>query len=178
MLPHWCLLTAYSVFGATLSGFFVLMLLKYVKLGTVPAKSSLMALIAMTVWFVPAIYHPVYYFMVPFFHSLQYLWFAIAFRKNKVAHQLEGLHGQEYRVGNLVSLWGYLTISVVLGALAFYGIPLVLDMSFPFGRGTPPLPLFYALFGIFFNVHHYFIDSVIWRKDNPEAGRYLLAKRA
>ena len=26
---------------------------------------------------------------------------------------------------------------------------------------------------IFINVHHYFLDSVVWRKGNPETGRYL-----
>ena len=30
----------------------------------------------------------------------------------------------------------------------------------------------------FINIHHYFIDNVIWRRDNPEARRYLFGSGA
>lgn len=36
------------------------------------------------------------------------------------------------------------------------------------------LPVLFAAW-VFVNVHHYFIDSVIWRSDNPDARRHLFA---
>jgi len=55
--------------------------------------------------------------------------------------------------------------------------PVPLGAALP--RLAPPLrcravrpTLFMALFALFINIHHYFIDNAIWRKDNPEM-RYL-----
>ena len=39
-----------------------------------------------------------------------------------------------------------------------------------------PAPYFAAIFA-FVNLHHYFMDHVIWRRDNPHT-RYLFASRA
>ncbi|MDG1995368.1 MAG: hypothetical protein P8J14_02645 [Emcibacteraceae bacterium] len=29
------------------------------------------------------------------------------------------------------------------------------------------------IFWVFINIHHYFIDNVIWRKENKDVGKYL-----
>ena len=37
--------------------------------------------------------------------------------------------------------------------------------------------LFLFMFWIFINVHHYFLDNVMWRRENPETGKYLFGRR-
>ena len=61
-----------------------------------------------------------------------------------------------------------------LGWVLFHGAPELLDGAFA-GRGGKvsalqralgPTP-FLAAFFAFINVHHYFMDHVIWRRENP-----------
>ena len=69
-----------------------------------------------------------------------------------------------------------------LGWILFHGAPSLLDDLFVsrLPRGAPaaqvalgPTPYFAAL-TTFVNIHHFFMDSVVWRRDNPET-RYLVA---
>jgi hypothetical protein len=69
-------------------------------------------------------------------------------------------------------------LALGLGLLQFHAVPALLD-----GALVPrhpktladlawgPTPYFAALFA-FVNIHHYFMDHVIWRRDNPET-RFL-----
>ena len=74
---------------------------------------------------------------------------------------------------------GVLALSALgLGWLLFHGAPEFLDAALVGRprRGVPtsslgPTP-FFAAFFVFVNLHHYFMDHVIWRRDNPET-RYL-----
>jgi len=60
----------------------------------------------------------------------------------------------------------------ILGALFFEFIPNFLDENFPvFTHITPNL--FLISFILFINIHHYFIDSVIWKGTNPDVREYL-----
>ena len=73
--------------------------------------------------------------------------------------------------------YGYLIFSAVLGAIFFYFLPKYLDqlklLHFDvFGT----LMMFY--FVIFLNIHHYFIDNVIWKKSNKQMQQYLFPKPA
>ena len=114
--------------------------------------------------------------VIPFFHSLQYLPFAAMFRKNKVNAQLTGITGVPYRAKFVFSFWGYIVLSVVIGGLVFYAIPFGIDQVRTAGiLPTPPM-LVMAFFTVFLNIHHYFIDSVIWRK-NSETTKYLLSSK-
>ena len=71
-----------------------------------------------------------------------------------------------------------------LGWLLFHGAPSALDdllvsrrqrlSALSGGSALGPTPYFAALY-TFVNIHHFFMDSVIWRRDNPET-RYLLAR--
>jgi hypothetical protein len=68
--------------------------------------------------------------------------------------------------------------ALALGWALFRGVPSLLDTSVASSwanegaarslGGTP----FFAAFFIVVNLHHYFMDYVIWRRDNPDT-RYL-----
>jgi hypothetical protein len=71
--------------------------------------------------------------------------------------------------------------AVGLGWLLLRGAPEALDDLRAIHRGTSgvapsdlgPTPYFAAFF-VFVNIHHYFMDTVIWRRENPET-RFLRA---
>jgi hypothetical protein len=72
---------------------------------------------------------------------------------------------------------------VALAWLAFHGVPEFLDENFvatTAKNGPDPnvstvtlgLTPFVAAFSTFINIHHYFMDHVIWRRENPDT-RFL-----
>ena len=36
--------------------------------------------------------------------------------------------------------------------------------------------LFTCMVSIFIDIHHYFLDNVMWRKDNPDVSRHLFGR--
>ncbi|MGE0528513.1 MAG: hypothetical protein AB7P49_15700, partial [Bdellovibrionales bacterium] len=128
-------------------------------------------------WYLPLLSHPMFMHMIPFFHSLQYLLFVYAFRRNKVEAQIEYPNTPEGRKKRLTGLYGYLLVPAITGALLMYIIPRYLDqVSAPHSSLFGATP-FYFSFLIFINIHHYFIDNVIWRGDNEEMRTYLFSSR-
>jgi hypothetical protein len=67
---------------------------------------------------------------------------------------------------------------MLLGYLAFAGIPHLLDAHLAYDRNIFGPRLFLFLFTIFLNVHHYFMDNVIWRRGNPDVQRFLFQPKA
>lgn len=172
-LPAWCLLAAQVACGLSSALLAVVLMAKYVREGSVPPSSSLLALAAILIWYLPLLTHFTFFYMIPFFHSLQYLWFATAFRNNKVTAQSASLPGPRRRLTYLVSFWGYFAASVIVGALVFHFVPTELDRRW--SEGVPGPQLWVAVVGVFLNIHHYFIDAVIWKRNNAQAGKYLVA---
>jgi hypothetical protein len=113
--------------------------------------------------------------MIPALHSIQYFYFVWLMKRNE-ARASAG----PPTFGRPVSVrLGVLAVSALaLGWLLFRGAPTFLDDAFvsraralrtmdPLGE-TP----FFAAFFVFVNVHHYFMDHVIWRRENPDT-RFL-----
>lgn len=124
------------------------------RTGATPPPAAIATVLTMVIWYAPGLYHPIYFLFIPFFHSLQYLVCVAAYRRNKA----RGRDG--------APLW-HLIFALgmgLLGYLMFDGIPGALDRSLPQGEwGTPQT--FLTVFVLFVNIHHYFIDNVIWRRD-------------
>lgn len=146
---------------------------KYIRDGSRPSGMAIMAYLTIYIWLLPLLMHSMYAHMAPFFHSFQYLLFVYAFRKNKVEDTIQDLPVVEARKQRVLGIWGFFAGSIILGALSFQLIPGffdhlgLLDTS-KFG----PTPfVFFAT--IFINIHHYFIDNVMWKGNNPEIRQYL-----
>jgi hypothetical protein len=60
-----------------------------------------------------------------------------------------------------------------LGLLGFWLLPIIAGTLIPYDRGLYGASLFLFVAWVFLNIHHYFIDNVIWRRENPEAKAYL-----
>jgi hypothetical protein len=143
----------------------------------VPPLSPLIGFFAtIWLWTVYTTLDPLMVYLIPALHSGQYLYFVWLMKRNE-ARAEEG----PPRFGRPVPLRLAMLAgsAVVLGWILFHGAPTWLDGALVrHGSGSAdaaalgPTPYFAAIFGIV-NIHHYFMDAVIWRRDNPET-RYLL----
>jgi hypothetical protein len=114
-------------------------------------------------------------YVIPALHSVQYLYFVWLMKRNE-ARAAEG--PPSFGRPTAVRL-GFLAVSALgLGWLLFRGAPTFLDGLFAprTPRGSLPDAIgatpFFAAFFVVVNIHHYFMDHVIWRRDNPDT-RYL-----
>ncbi|MBL9034217.1 MAG: hypothetical protein JNN33_05600 [Rhodospirillaceae bacterium] len=72
---------------------------------------------------------------------------------------------------------GFCTRGMVLGAIGFWVLPFLLSHYMPYDRAIYGHHLFFFVFVIFINIHHYFIDNAMWRKENPHTLKQLFAHR-
>lgn len=130
-------------------------------------------LITVWLWVVYSSIDPLLVYMIPALHSVQYLYFVWMLKRNEAKSQ----EGPPLFKGPVATRLGWLAVSsIALAWLLFHGAPWFFDEVVRGSRNTSfgdlgPTP-FLAAFVTFVNLHHYFMDSVIWRRDNPET-RYL-----
>ncbi len=106
--------------------------------------------------------HPVV-LLVPAMHAIQYMAIVFKMKQNEV----------KCNKMTTVSLAIFIGMGVILGVLSFVAIPRFLDKTFT-AHGPLYESIFWvAIFAVFINIHHFFIDNVIWRKENREVKDYL-----
>ena len=131
----------------------------------VPSLNMLVPFAALYVWWMPQTRQYEFYFLLtPMFHSLQYLAFVYKMEDTR----LRGEPHRELKATLLVS--GL----VLAGWLAFELLPNTLDTALgTFAAWN--MFFFFTAAMLFINVHHYFIDNVLWRFKDPEIRAYLLS---
>jgi hypothetical protein len=72
-----------------------------------------------------------------------------------------------------VRLAVFLALGILLGWLGFWGLPAWLNGAIAYDRAALGPTVFLFVFWIFINIHHYFLDNVMWRRENPETRRFL-----
>lgn len=110
---------------------------------------------------------PIIILWIPLFHSIQYLAVACKFQFEKL--KFCGSH----RENNYYSFYLSMAISLLLGYLFFIHIPSWMDQNINYNKEIFGHSLFMFVFWIFINIHHYLIDTVMWRKGNPDVQKYL-----
>lgn len=132
-------------------------------------------LITLWSWTIYSSIDPLVRYAIPALHSIQYLYFVWLMKSHEArAEEAPPTFGRA--LGVRLPL---LAVSALaLGWLLFRGAPTLLDEAL-WGRGhgaTASAPLgptpFFAAFFVIVNIHHYLMDHVIWRRDNPDT-RYL-----
>ncbi|MDH3739860.1 MAG: hypothetical protein OER92_11750, partial [Alphaproteobacteria bacterium] len=58
-------------------------------------------------------------------------------------------------------------------AIGFWVVPILLQVLVSYDTEIFGSTMFMFIFFIFINVHHYFLDNVMWRRENPDMRRYL-----
>ena len=166
-LPDYALTIAYGAVAATFSVTLLIMVRKYIQTGVRPATSSLICFASIYCWYLPLLNHPMFFYFIPFFHSMQYLLFVVALKRNQAEQATsQAVTGVAKRSLFMKKFCGFFALAAILGALAFEFIPRSLDSSVPIGLAMLTPTIWYFSFNIFLNLHHYFIDNVIWRGDN------------
>ncbi|TIV63175.1 MAG: hypothetical protein E5V89_31900, partial [Mesorhizobium sp.] len=159
----------------------VLMLInRWRKNGRALPYNGIVAYVAsLYLWILIARINPLWLLVVPALHSLQYL--AVVWRyQTNVERDGQGAGkdpqpkilsflGPLYRLRVL----GFIVGGGALGYLGFWLIPFVLTALIPYDRQVLGSSLFFFIVLIFINVHHYFLDNVMWRRGNPEVSKYL-----
>ncbi len=258
-IPHAFLIGGYWLFGCSTLVLIGVLGRRYLRTREYPPLSAIAAFCSIVVWYIPAIYHPFYFYIIPLFHSLQYLLFVAAYERNKVSsHDEEGVPtvhrrvhtyltvvptllfigvpsvvigmtlwahagaSMEYLFGVVIerfiqqgtvagygallllvvlecgislARWGNknpygwylhtLVTTIVLGIASFSMFPVLFDTLSQYavlpGWFSYPNTVFGSTVYLFFftvaiNIHHYFIDTVIWKGDNPYVRKHLLQK--
>ncbi|MCZ6764947.1 MAG: hypothetical protein O7C63_08455, partial [Alphaproteobacteria bacterium] len=70
----------------------------------------------------------------------------------------------------------FIVVGTLLGLVGFWALPIALASVLPpisIGYSSVTVSLFMAWLTI--NVHHYFLDNVIWRRENPDTRKYLFS---
>jgi hypothetical protein len=92
--------------------------------------------------------------VIPFFHSLQYLLIALVMQLG-VRMDVEGGEYSWRRIGAEARRWG--SRNILGGILLFIGLPAAFSWL--------PLPLMTTagILAAAVNIHHFFVDGVIWK---------------
>jgi hypothetical protein len=141
---------------------------KGLKLGGLPINGFIVYLISIYLWTVFSWINSAFLLVVPFFHSLQYL--VVVYR-----HMLNDPHEDSKR--RRMKMLRFIGGGLFFGAAGFWLVPSVVDYM---ATGRIPIYSQGAFLGmasawLFINVHHYFIDNVLWRKDSRKVNLQLLS---
>ncbi len=113
--------------------------------------------------------------VIPALHSLQYL--AVVWRYEKNRNQ--ALASDSGIAAPAEFAWRkflrFSIIGIVLGVIAFVALPFSLDAKMNYDKSVYGTQYFTFMFYVFINIHHYFLDNVMWRKDNPDVSKHLFA---
>jgi hypothetical protein len=133
--------------------------------GRLPGPHILIPYASMYIWWLPQLYQAEFYlYVVPFFHSLQYLPFVGKLEYHRLEKQ-----GKSLPWKGTLSVLGLIAI----GFLAFELVPNSIDTWLGTKEGIG-VWFFFICAHVFINVHHYFIDNALWRFDDPEVREFLL----
>ena len=120
--------------------------------------------------------NPVYFAFVPAFHSLQYLTVVWRYELNAIeagAQSGDTASDSGVKQRSLWKLARFYLIGVALGAFGFWIIPYLLTDAVNYDKTVLGGFAFFFIFWVFINIHHYLMDNVMWRKDNPDVAKNL-----
>jgi len=178
--PIWLEHVTGAVFAATAFALVLVLVRKWRREGRLPIVTPLTALLcSIWSWSIYSSIDPLVVYVVPALHSLQYLYFVWLLRRGEARER----EGPPWFETSATTRLGVLAVSALgLGWILFHGAPSLLDDLFvsrlPRGASAAQMALgptpYFAALTTFVNIHHFFMDSVVWRRDNPET-RYLVA---
>ena len=164
-LPDWLVpLTEAAVYGGFIAVVWTVFWKNYRERRVMPSLNMVVPFVALYLWWLPRTRQSEFYLLLtPLFHSLQYLTFVYRMEHRR----LETGPRTEVRATVLV------VALVTAGWLAFELIPNSLDVQLA-TYGSWRMFFFFTAAMLFINIHHYFIDNVLWRFRDQDVQRYLL----
>jgi hypothetical protein len=172
--PRWLEPATRLAFLASAAPLVLVLLLKWRREGRLPPLAPLVGFLSSVwLWTVYSGIDPVFMYVIPALHSLQYLYFVWLLKRNQ-ARAFEG--PPSFGRPAAVVLGALAAGALALGVVLFHALPSLLDGALIDAKRARlsdlgVTPYFAALFALV-NLHHYFMDAVLWRRDNPET-QYL-----
>ncbi|HTQ03461.1 MAG TPA: hypothetical protein VMI54_06375 [Polyangiaceae bacterium] len=175
--PRWLELVTGGAFAVSTLLLAAMLVVKARREGRAPPLAPLVGFLAsIWLWSIFSSVDPLMLYVVPALHSLQYLYFVWLLRRNE-AREAEAppRFGRPTRE-RLITL---AAAAVALGAVQFHLAPALFDgarLLVPHRlplvlADLGPTPWFAGIYAVI-NIHHYLMDTVIWRRENPDT-RYL-----
>jgi len=118
--------------------------------------------------------------LIPALHALQYLVLVWRYQINLESGRPAAATAMPPRNRPFVSpqglrIAGFVFRGILLGVIGFWALPTALDTLVPYDHGQYGDYLFFFVLYVFINIHHYFLDNAMWRKENPHTLRHLFA---
>lgn len=132
-----------------------------------PFNGMIAYFVSIFLWIAMIATHPLYATLIPVFHSLQYM---------AVVWRLKLNQAKKQDKSRIISLGKFVITGIILGVIGFNLIPYFMENTIPKPDDLSSAAVFFIACGVFINIHHYFIDNVIWRKENKQISTYLFAK--
>ncbi|RWM10087.1 hypothetical protein [Mesorhizobium sp.] len=130
-------------------------------------------------WILIARINPLWLLVVPALHSLQYLAVVWRYQTNVERDVADAARDPKPKILSVLGplyrlrVLGFIVGGGALGYLGFWLIPMAMTALIPYDKQVLGSSLFFFIVLIFINVHHYFLDNVMWRRGNPEVSKYL-----
>jgi len=161
-----------------------LLVKKWLKNGfNLPINGVTAYVVSLYVWVLLFSFNPAWIIVIPALHSLQYMIVVWRYQLNRSqsapnakAPSSPWLATVGIKTRFSERFAGFVISGVALGALGFWLAPVYLDAVIPYDREIFGNNLFLFTFWITINVHHYFIDNVIWRRGNPDTQQFLFTR--
>ncbi|ESX45523.1 hypothetical protein NLY43_01770 [Mesorhizobium sp. C416B] len=147
--------------------------------GGLPYNGLVAYVASLYLWILIARVNPLWLLIVPALHSLQYLAVVWRYQTNVERDSSDAESDPQPKILSFLGplyrfrLLGFIVGGTALGYLGFWLIPSALTALIPYDRQVLGSSLFFFIVLIFINVHHYFLDNVMWRRGNPEVSKYL-----
>jgi hypothetical protein len=164
-VPDWVLIPLGIVIAISAGMFFFLIARQTIKKKEkYPPFMLFLPAIAHFVWFTFSSRFGVFAFiaLVPLFHSLQYLYiaWAVQLKEKYGANEQQPL---DHRKARRETLAWYVS-NIIGGIIMFAVLPNIFSRVFDI-----PFLVSFFIIAIGFQIHHFFVDGVIWKLRNPNA---------
>ncbi|TIN30285.1 MAG: hypothetical protein E5Y31_08165 [Mesorhizobium sp.] len=179
-VPPWLLNIAVAVAAASSAVTVVMFVNRWRKNGgALPYNGVVAYIVTLYAWILFVTLNPLWLLVVPALHSLQYLAVVWRYQTNVERDRADAVKDPEFKVLSILGplyrlrVLTFIIAGTILGALGFWLIPMALTALVPYDKQVLGSSLFLFIAWIFINVHHYFLDNVMWRRGNPEVSKYL-----
>jgi hypothetical protein len=159
-LPELLQMLSVTCLVAFVAGLYVWLKIKQ-RNNHIPDRRILASWFSIYMWYLVLFFMPEAYLLVQFSHSLQYLPFPLRVEINRASFPMKATE----QAKTLFFSLKYYLILIASGLVVFY-LPAYLFPS------TQPYT-FGLLVASAVSIHHYFVDSCIWKISNPEVRRAL-----
>ena len=161
------------------------MLGKWRRGHALPLNGIIAYITSVYVWLVLARFDPLLLLLAPAFHSLQYLGVVWRRQINVEGERVRDSAGvaragtgsavrwRRWLKSTPFALARFAVVGGLLGAAGFWWAPEFLDAHAGYDAALFGATAFLFMGWTFINIHHYFIDAVIWRRENADTRRYL-----